>query len=126
MFLEILITISAVLLISCIIGFVAATVREKIYLSRNMIILNNRNLSQKDIDSVDARNFSIGNVKIMSGDEIKIYRNNLSCIKGLVIGANIRKKTIIVAESSNLVEVCTNRIKKIKIISRYGKFLRSI
>ncbi len=126
MFLETLIIISAIMLLTCIIGYIAATVREKIYLSRNMIILNNRNISQRDIDKVDTRNFSIGNVKIMSGDEIKIYRNNLSSVKGLVIGANIRKKTIIVAENSNLVEICTNKIKKIKIISRYGKFLRSI
>lgn len=125
MFIEYFITILTVLFIVCIVGYVAATMKEKVYLSKDMIVINNRNISQKDIDNVDTRCFSIGSIKIMSGDEIKIVQSNLEVVKGMVIGANIQKKTIVVAENSKPVEICTKGIKKIKIISRYGKFLRN-
>ncbi len=125
MVIEYFITILIVLLLTCIVGYVAATMKEKVYLSKDMIVLNNRNISQNDIDKVDARCFSIGSVEIMSGDEIKIVRDNLEIVKGMVIGANTQKNTIVVAENSKPVEVGTNGIKRIKIISRYGKFLKN-
>lgn len=125
MFLKYMISILGILLLVSVIGYVAVTIKEKIYLSRDVVVIHNKKISQYDIDKVDARCFAVGELEIMTGDEIKIYQSNLNTVKGMVIGANIQKKTIVVAaHNSDLIEVGTNGIKKIKIISRYGKFLR--
>lgn len=125
MFLKYTISILGILLFVSLVGYIAVTVKEKIYLAKDVVVIHNKNISQYDIDNVDARCFSIGNLEIMTGDEIKIYQSNFSVVKGMVIGANIQKKTIVVAaRNSDLIEIGTNGIKKIKIISRYGKFLK--
>jgi len=127
MLLEDLIILLIVLFVASSLGYIAVIIKEKIYLSNNMVVIHNKYVSQDDLDKVDSKFFIIGNLQIMAGDEIKIYKKNLSTVKGLVIGANTRKKTIVVAANDNqLLEIGTNVIKKIKIISKYGKFLKSI
>lgn len=127
MLLEDLIILLIVLFAASSLGYIAVIIKEKIYLSNNMVVIHNKYVSQDDLDKVDSKFFIIGNLQIMAGDEIKIYKKNLSTVKGLVIGANTRKKTIVVAANDNqLLEIGTNVIKKIKIISKYGKFLKSI
>lgn len=126
MYLESLIILMVTLLFVSVFGYISVILKEKIYLSNDMVVIHNKNISQEDIDNVDIRYFSIGNIEMMTGDEIKIYRINLSSVKGMVIGANIRKKTILLAAHNNeLIEVCINGIKKIKVISRYGKFIKN-
>ncbi|NLK73202.1 MAG: hypothetical protein GX285_09315 [Clostridiales bacterium] len=127
MLLEDLIILLIVLFAASSLGYIAVIIKEKIYLSNNMVVIHNKYVSQDDLDKVDSKLFIMGNLQIMAGDEIKIYKKNLSTVKGLVIGANTRKKTIVVAANDNqLLEIGTNVIKKIKIISKYGKFLKSI
>lgn len=127
MLLEDLIILLIVLFVASSLGYIAVIIKEKIYLSNNMVVIHNKYVSQDDLDKVDSKFFIIGNLQIMAGDEIKIYKKNLSTVKGLVIGANTRNKTIVVAANDNqLLEIGTNVIKKIKIISKYGKFLKSL
>lgn len=126
MSLSYIIILLIIVFIVTIIGYIAATLKEKMYLSNNMVVLSNKKISQQVIDNIETRRFSVGDVEMMTGDEVKIYNKNFSIIKGMIIGANIREKTILLSvKKSELVEVGINGIKKIKIISRYGKFSRS-
>lgn len=126
MHLDYIIILLTVVFIVSILGYIAATLKEKIYLSNNMVVLSDKNVSQQIIDNVETRRFSVGSIEMMTGDEVKIYKKNFSIVKGMIIGANIKKKIILLSvHKSEPVEVRINGIKKIKIISRYGKFLRS-
>jgi len=101
--------------------------KEKIYLNNNIIFLDNKDLEQKDIENLDIKHFMLGSTEVMAGDEVKIMLENDGKLVGTVLGADKSNNTIIIiTKGSDITKLNIKTIKKLKVISRYGKFFTKI
>ncbi|KAB3533261.1 hypothetical protein F8153_01020 [Alkaliphilus serpentinus] len=115
--------ISITLLTTTIIGYVFTVVKERYYLKNNIIFLDHKNLQAEDLEKVDVKHFMLGSLEIMSGDEVKIKLEDSASISGIVLGVIKQKNSIsIITKSHGVKNLEVSAIKKMKIISRYGRF----
>lgn len=120
---EILMLISLTLLATTVIGYVFTVIKERYYLKNNIIFLEHKNLQTEDLEKVDIKHFMLGPLEIMSGDEVKIKLENSSSITGIVIGVIKNENSIsIITKSHGVKNLNVEAIKKMKVISRYGRF----
>ena len=52
-----------------------------------MIVIENKSVTQKDLDEADIKEFVLNGVKVRFGDEIKIITDCNNKFKGILIGA---------------------------------------
>lgn len=118
-------TILALLLLTSVTGYIFVVIKEKIALKNNMIIIDKKSVTQEHIDETDAKEFLVGSFRVKSGDEIKvIFRNNRK-IEGIIIGAVKRDNSILlVTHRDEIKRLKVDKIKKLKIISKYGRFFK--
>ncbi|WP_243136854.1 hypothetical protein [Alkaliphilus serpentinus] len=123
MLIDVLMLISITLLTTTIIGYVFTVVKERYYLKNNIIFLDHKNLQAEDLEKVDVKHFMLGSLEIMSGDEVKIKLEDSASISGIVLGVIKQKNSIsIITKSHGVKNLEVSAIKKMKIISRYGRF----
>lgn len=104
--------------------YILIIIREKIYIKKNVIVIENKYLTKEDIEEVDVSEFVVRGIKVRSGDEIKIITSNRKTLNGTLIGGNKRNKAIhMITFDNKIKKLEINKIKKFKIISKYGKFL---
>ncbi|WP_129596389.1 hypothetical protein [Anaerophilus nitritogenes] len=104
-------------------GYIFTILKEKYYLWNHFIFIDSKAISQEHIDEVETRYFKIGKIRVMAGDEMKIYCHNKNVIKGIIIGATLKDNRVLIVTPKDEIEfVNVDDIKDIKIISRYGKF----
>ncbi|WP_053956921.1 hypothetical protein [Inediibacterium massiliense] len=104
-------------------GYIFTILKEKYYLWNHFIFIDSKAISQEHIDEVETRYFKIGKIRIMAGDEMKIYFHNKNVTKGIIVGAKLKDNRLLIVNPKDEVEfVNVDEIKDIKIISRYGKF----
>lgn len=112
-----------ILLSVSIIGYILIVIKEKIYLKNNTIVLDNKVVTNEIINEADINEFLIGSLKLRSGDEITLILNSKEKLKGIVIGAKRREKALLLITHSNeILRLKINNIKKIRVVSKYGKF----
>ena len=122
-----LISIIFMLLTVSLLGYFFVVIKEKINLKNNTIVIDRKSVSKDYIDETDMKVFILGGEEIKSGDELKFVLHNNKKITGIIIGAKKKEKIIYVATYKNGVEILKiNKIKTFKIISRYGKFFKTI
>ncbi|WIV10783.1 hypothetical protein [Proteiniborus sp. MB09-C3] len=125
MFLYDIILILFMLFMVSIIGYILVVIKEKLYLNDNIIVLGKKSVTQEHIDETDMKIFSIGGVKLKSGDEISVVLLNNNRVNGIVIGAKTKKKELLlVTHQDEVKSFDVEKIRKIKIISKYGSFFR--
>lgn len=113
------------LLLVSTIGYIFVVIKEKLYLKDNTIIINKKSITQEHIDETDMKVFVLGGVELKSGDEIKFTLLENKRIEGILIGAKIKENEIIVVTHTDEVKrFKVDKIKKVKIISKYGKFFK--
>lgn len=95
------------LFIVSVTGYILAVLKEKFYLKNNMIVIENKNVTQMDLDEADIKEFVINGEKVRSGDEIEVVTIAKNKFKGTLIGI-IRK------EKSVLMVTYKNELKKIR------------
>ncbi|KAB3535279.1 hypothetical protein F8154_07510 [Alkaliphilus pronyensis] len=104
-------------------GYTFTVIKEKYYLSNQIIYLDYKNLDPKDLERIDVKHFMLGTIEIMAGDEVKVLLENSASIKGTVLGVIKKENCIsIITSSEGIRNLKVHSIKKLKIISRYGKF----
>jgi len=120
-----LLTILCILFIISILGYLLVILKEKYYLSHNIIFLDCKGVSQNHLDEVEAKCFTLGDKEIMSGDEMKIYFNNNRSIKGIILGAKLKENRILLVTAKERIEsISIKDIQRFKIISKYGKIFK--
>ncbi|HHY90061.1 MAG TPA: hypothetical protein GX503_00200 [Clostridiales bacterium] len=125
MFTYYLLTILCILFIISILGYLLVILKEKYYLSHNIIFLDCKGVSQNHLDEVEAKCFTLGDKEIMSGDEMKIYFNNNRSIKGIILGAKLKENRILLVTAKERIEsISIKDIQRFKIISKYGKIFK--
>ncbi|MGF7057307.1 hypothetical protein [Brassicibacter mesophilus] len=118
-------SVLVMLLLVSTIGYIFVVIKEKLYLKDNTIIINKKSITQEHIDETDMKVFVLGGVELKSGDEIKFTLLENKRIEGILIGAKIKENEIIVVTHTDEVKrFKVDKIKKVKIISKYGKFFK--
>ncbi|HLR21343.1 MAG TPA: hypothetical protein VK087_04995 [Tissierellaceae bacterium] len=116
--------LSISLFIFSILIYILIVLREKFLLKKNIILIDNKHLTQEDIDNTDINEFIYKGVNVRSGDGIKIITKEKNTFDGIIIGANKSKRSVhLITHENEVIEFPIKNIKKIKIIDKYGSFL---
>ncbi|SCG83531.1 hypothetical protein DW1_1963 [Proteiniborus sp. DW1] len=125
MFLSEIILVLIMLFLVSIIGYILVVVKEKLYLSDNIIVLGKKSVTQDHIDETDMKFFSLSGVKLKSGDEIRVTLYNNDKVDGIVIGAKTKnRELLLVTHKDEVKSFELDKIKKIKVVSKYGCFFK--
>lgn len=112
-----------VLFIASVSGYVFTVLKQKLYLKNNIIVIENKSVTQKELDEADMKEFVLKGKKLKSGDEIKIITANKDRIKGILIGIIKKEKTLLmVTYKDEIKKLKIDNIEKLKLICKYGKF----
>ncbi len=119
-----LLKILLLLFIVAIFGYLISILKEKHDLINNKVVFQSKTLTQRLVDEIDLKMFKLGNIRLTIGDQIKIYLKNNNSIKGIVLGAKTLENSLyILTLEDKIIELKVNNIRKLKIISRYGKII---
>ncbi|MTI47760.1 hypothetical protein [Sporosalibacterium faouarense] len=112
-------------LIVSVIGYIFVVVKEKIHLKNNTIIIDKKAVTQEYLDEADIKIFALGGKQVKSGDEVKVVLHGNIKVAGIVIGAKKKEDSILlVTHKDKIKRLKVKKIKKFKVINRYGKFFR--
>ena len=105
-------------------GYFLIIIKEKIYIKKNIIIIENKHLTKNDLEEVDINEFVLKGRRVKSGDEIKVITSRKETLNGILIGGNKANSSIHMITFDNKIEkLKVEAIIKFKVISKYGKFL---
>lgn len=117
-----LIYILIVLFVVSIFGYFISILKERYDLLNNKVTLKSKKITQKFLDELDLKIFKLGNLNLSIGDQIKIYLKNNNSIKGTILGAKKDDNTLcILTIEDKIIELKVNKIKKLRILSKYGR-----
>lgn len=118
-----LLTVLTLLFITSIFGYIFSILKEKMYLRNNIIIIDNKKVTQEHLDETDMKEFILDGVKVKSGDEIRVITKEKKKYNGILIGAKKRDRAILmVTHHDEIKSLKIDNILKFKILSKYGKF----
>jgi len=120
---EYLLSIAITVFLICVIGYILVVIKEKFYLRNNIIVLDFKNLDQDELRNIDVKHFMLGSTELMAGDEIKVELDNSLNIKGVLLGVIKSENCISIAtKAQGIKNLKISTIKKLKVVSKYGKF----
>lgn len=123
-FIGYLLKIFIVLFIVSIFGYLISLLKEKYDLANNRITFKSKKITQKFLDELDLKIFKLGNINLSIGDQIKVHLKNNNSVKGTVLGAKKDDNILcILTLEDNIMELNVSKIKRLRIISRYGRIL---
>lgn len=112
--------------LASIFGYVLVVIKEKVYLRDNTIIIDKKSVTQDFIDKADIKVFMLGDEEFRTGDEVKLITSNNKRVSGIVIGARVDENEIIlVTHKDELRKLKVDMIKKIRVVSKYGRFFKA-
>lgn len=121
-YIDYLLKISIMLFILSIFGYLMSLIKEKLDLLNNRVIFKSNKITQGFLDELDLKIFKLGNINLSIGDQIKIYLKNNNSVKGVVLGAKKEDNILcILTLEDKIMELHVNRIRRLRIISRYGR-----
>ena len=116
-----------ILLFASISGYVFSVLKEKICLKNNMIIINKKSVTQEHLDETDMKEFILDGYRIKAGDEVKVVLNDKKRLAGIIIGAKRKERAILlVTYKDEVKKLCIDNIIKFRVISKYGKFFKTL
>ncbi|KNF08718.1 hypothetical protein CLPU_5c00250 [Gottschalkia purinilytica] len=111
--------------VASIIGYICVVIKEKINLKSNTIIIDKKSVTQDQIDEAEVKVFMLDGEEIKAGDEVKVTLSSNKRVEGIIIGAKMSKSEIVIVTHSDEIEKFkVDTIKRIKIISKYGRFFK--
>jgi len=119
---EILIILAEIALFVSLFGYLFSVLKESIDIVNEKVQLDSKKITQEVVDDLDYKVFKLGATKLMIGDEIKIYLRDQRLVRGIVVGAKKQTNELcIVTKKDELLELKIASIKKLKVITKYGK-----
>lgn len=107
-------------------GYILVVFKEKFLLKNNIIVIDNKHLTQEDLSETDINEFIFKGQRIKSGDEILIVTKSEKRVNGIIIGAKKSEDTIhIITNKNDVIKCKIDNIIKFKVISRYGRFFNN-
>lgn len=115
--------ILTLLLITSIFGYIFSTLKEKLYLKNNIIVIDKKTVTEDHLRSTDMKEFILDGIRAKAGDEIKVITKEKKKYNGILIGAKKTEKAIMmVTHSDEIKSFSIDNILKFKITSKYGQF----
>ena len=115
--------ILTLLLITSIFGYIFSTLKEKLYLKNNIIVIDKKTVTEEHLRSTDMKEFVLDGIRAKAGDEIKVITKEKKKYNGILIGAKKTEKSIMmVTHSDEIKSFSIDNILKFKITSKYGQF----
>lgn len=115
------------LLTVSVIGYICVVLKEKFYLSNNIIVIENKVVTDECLNEADIKVFALGGENVKSGDEVRVILAGNKKVSGIIIGAKKKENLLLLVTHDDKVEkLSINKIKKFKIISKYGRFFKWI
>ena len=113
-----------VLFVVSLIGYILVVLKEKLYLKNNVIVIDNKHVTEEHLNQADLKEFYLDGRRIKSGDEIKVKNKEKKNIIGTLIGAIAEEQSIMLITNKNkILKLKIEDILEFKVISKYGKFL---
>lgn len=107
-------------------GYILVVLKEKFLLKNNMIVIDNKHLTQEDLSETDINEFIFKGQRIKSGDEILVITKNDERVNGIIIGAKKSEDAIhIITYNNDVIKCKIENIIKFKVVSRYGRFFNN-
>lgn len=124
-FMDSILRVAFILLTISTTGYFVCLAVERWYLYQNRVVIKSRTLTDNYLNRVDLKCFKLGKIKLSIGDEIKLrIEQSDKTYKGKVLGIKKhREKLCLLTEDDDIMEFRVMHIKKLKIISRYGKII---
>lgn len=92
-----------------------------------MIIINKKSVTQEHLDETDMKEFILDGCRIKAGDEVKVVLNDKKRFSGIIIGAKRKERAILlVTYKDEVKKLCIDNIVKFRVISKYGKFFKTL
>ncbi len=111
------------LLITSVFGYIFATLKEKLYLKNNIIIIDKKVVTEEHLNEADMKEFILDGLRVKAGDEIKVITKENEKYNGILIGAKKKDKSILMVTHSDEIKLFEiDNILKFKVVSKYGKF----
>ncbi|TFZ39555.1 hypothetical protein E4100_07980 [Soehngenia longivitae] len=109
--------------VASLFGYVLVVLKEKYYLKKNIILIDNKYISNDEIEDTDLYEFVLDGTKLTAGDEITIQTKTNEKYKGVVIGAIAKEHSIkIITYTNEIIKLRIDTIREFKILGKYGKF----
>jgi len=121
--LDFIISILVLLFIASIFGYILTVLKEKFYLKNNIIFIDNKVVTEEHLNEVDLKEFILDGLRVRAGDEIKVVTKEKKKYNGILLGAKLKEKTILlVTYDYKVLKFKIDNIQKFKLIHRYGNF----
>ncbi|PLX32168.1 MAG: hypothetical protein C0604_05635 [Clostridiales bacterium] len=123
--LDSMLKIAVLLLIASVACYFACLFEERRHSCKNKIIIKSRTLTESYLKLIDKKCFKLGKMRLSIGDEIKLSLVETNkTYKGKVLGIKkYKEKLCLLTDDDNIMEFSVIHIKKLKIVSRYGKII---
>lgn len=120
---DFLISLASILLFVSVLGYSLTVLKEKYYLKNNIILIDNKHISQDEIDDMDMQEFFLDGTRLKAGDEITVVTKTKEKFRGVVLGAVQKEQSIkLVTHANEIIKLKIETIKQFRIMSKYGKF----
>lgn len=114
------------LFVLSIAGYVLVVLKEKFFLKNNIIIIDNKHLTQEDLSETDVNEFIFKGQRLKSGDEIMVITRKKERVNGIIIGAKKDENAIhIITYNNDVIKCRIDNIHQFKVISQYGRFFNN-
>ena len=121
--LEFIISLASVFLFASVLGYSLTVLKEKYYLKNNIILIDNKHISQDEIGDTDMQEFFLDGTRLKAGDEISVVTKTKEKFSGVVLGAVQQEQSIkLITYANEVIKLKIESIKQFKIMSKYGKF----
>lgn len=113
-----------ILFVVSLFGYILVIIKEKLYLKNNMIVIDNKHVTEEHLEETDLKEFYLDGRRIKAGDEIKVINKEKKNFYGTLIGAIAKEQSIMLITNKNkILKLKIEDIMEFKVISKYGKFL---
>ena len=114
------------LFLTSVLGYMLVVMKEKLHLRDNTIIIEKKSVTQDFIDEAKVKVFMLGDEEFRTGDEISLITSKNKRVSGIIIGAMEEENEIVlVTHNDEVRKLKVEIIKKIRVISKYGRFFRA-
>ncbi|MDR7869870.1 MAG: hypothetical protein RIN55_03370 [Tissierellaceae bacterium] len=114
------------LFVLSIAGYILVVLKEKFFLKNNIIIIDNKHLTQDDLSETDINEFIFKGQRLKSGDEIQVITKEKEKVNGIIIGAKKAEDTIhIITYDNDVIKCRLDNILKFRVVSKYGRFFNN-
>ncbi len=112
-----------IMLFTSVLGYVLVVLKEKFYLKNNVILIDNKHVTQEHLNDTDMKEFFLDGTRLKAGDEIRVLTRKNEKVNGTLIGAIKKDKSILMVTHKNkIIKFNVDNILQFKIMSKYGKF----